>query len=87
LIEAIDDTGAAAPGGPVTVELLPLAAVELSAADLEEGNPGLGVEGALGTGTGKWRLHIEADVGIYVQSLLESPGGFLTDLSQPAPRE
>jgi T5SS/PEP-CTERM-associated repeat protein/autotransporter-associated beta strand protein len=86
LIEAIDDTGAAAPGGPVTVELLPLAAAELSAADLEEGNPALGVEGALGTGTGKWRLHIEADVGIYVQSLLESPGGFLTDLSQPAPR-
>lgn len=56
-------------------------AIELSAQDLEAGNPGKGVLGALGDGSGKWRLHISADVRISAQSLITSPTGVINDLS------
>lgn len=81
MIEAVDDAGLPAPGGSVLVDLAPLAAVELSARDLEQGNQSLGILGALGDGTGKWRLHLSADVPIAAQSLLQASGGFETDLS------
>jgi len=82
LIEAIDDAGVAAPGGSMTLALAPRAAAELTAQDLEQGNPGKGLLGALGDGTGKWRIALSADVAIQAQSLLTTPSGFLTDLSR-----
>lgn len=81
LIEAIDDAGQPAPGGSVFVDLAPRAAVELDALELETGSAASGFMGALGDGTGKWRLGISADVDIEVQGLLETPTGFLTNLS------
>lgn len=81
LIEAIDDAGQPAPGGSATVNLAPRAAVELSALELEIGSAAKGLIGALGDGSGKWRLHVSADVDIEVQGLLETPTGFLTNLS------
>lgn len=81
LIEAIDDAGQPAPGGSIFVDLAPRAAVELDASELETGSAASGLIGALGDGTGKWRLHISADVDIEVQGLLETPTGFLTNLS------
>jgi hypothetical protein len=82
-VSAIDDKGDVATGGGVTLQLLPRAATLLSAEDLENGNAELGVVGALGDGSGKWRLSVSADVEISVQSLLDTPTGFLTNLSQP----
>ncbi|MDZ4377856.1 MAG: ice-binding family protein, partial [Xanthomonadaceae bacterium] len=82
LIEAIDDAGADAPGGSLALALAPRAAVELTAQDLEQGNAGKGLVGALGDGSGKWRIALSADVSIQAQSLLTTPSGFLTDLSR-----
>lgn len=81
LIEAIDDAGVPAPGGSVSTAIGANAAIELSAEDLESGNPGKGVLGALGDGSGKWRLRISADVRISAQSLITSPTGVINDLS------
>lgn len=81
LIEAIDDQGQPAPGGSVSLDIAPRSAVELNALELEAGNPAKGLIGALGDGAGKWRLRISADVEIEVQGLLETPAGFLTNLS------
>lgn len=81
MIEAIDDLGQPSPGGSVSLDIAPRSAVELSALELEDGNTAKGLIGALGDGEGKWRLRISADVAIEVQGLLETPTGFLTDLS------
>ena len=50
-----------------------------TAAELESGVEGL--DGTLGTGSGKWHLIVESDRAITVVSLLESPTGHLTNLS------
>lgn len=58
-------------------------AMSISAVDLEQGNGDMGLVGSLGDGAGKWRLRITSDVDLQVQSLLETPSGFLTNLSRP----
>lgn len=78
-IRGVDDRGAAAPGGAVRLSIPARAARTASAADLEGGASGL--RGALGDGTGKWRLAVEADVPVHVMSLLATPTGHLTNLS------
>lgn len=83
LITGFDDAGNAAPGGSAIIDIGAHAVVELTAQDLEQGNATLGLQGALGDGAGKWRLLLSADVDIEVQSLLETPTGFLTNLSSP----
>ena len=50
----------------------------ISAADLEKGT---GLDGALGTGAGKWRLLVASDQPILVASLMQTPTGHLTNLS------
>lgn len=75
-IVGTDDTGASE--GIVILTLPARGAKVMTAADLEGG---VGVIGALGDGVGKWRLTVSADEPIHVMSLLESPGGYLTNLS------
>jgi len=81
-ISAFDDTGAASPGGNVTFNIAADSAMLLTAQDLENGNSDLGLVGALGDGSGKWRLQVTSDVALQVQSLLDTPTGFLTNLSR-----
>ena len=83
-ITGIDDAGAE---GVVTVDLPAGEAVRFTAAELEDGAaPGL--SGALGDGTGKWRLRIEAGPVVTAMGLLETPTGHLANLSAPpAPQE
>ena len=76
-IEGTDDAGAS-PGGAVTFTLGAGAARTLSARALESGR---GLSGALGTGTGKWRLLVHSEQPLRVLSLLASPTGHLTNLS------
>ena len=84
LIEAIDDTGVAAPG-TVRLELPAGAARTLSAHELESGAPGLA--GALGSGQGKWRLLVTSPQPLEVMNLVSSPTGHLVNLSSsPASR-
>lgn len=45
------------------------------------GNTEKGVSGGIGDGAGKWRLEVVADQSITVMSLLEAPGGYISNLS------
>ena len=76
-VTGIDDRGSASPG-KVSLTLAAGEARTISAANLEQG---AGVEGELGTGTGKWRLRVASDQPIMVASLMQTPTGHLTNLS------
>ena len=83
-ITGTDDTGER-PGTTVEVTVPAGDAVELTAAELESGEsvaPGRIDAGALGDGSGKWRLRIEANRDITVLSVLSSVAGHLTNLSR-----
>ena len=79
LVRAWDDDGAEAPGGTVEFSVPPSNAQSFDSSELETGAED--IDGMLGDGTGKWRLLIESNRPIEVMSLLESPGGFLANLS------
>ena len=75
-ITGVDDRGMASEEAGLT--LASGEASTISAADLERGT---GVTGALGTGSGKWRLLVASDQPIVVASLMQTPTGHLTNLS------
>ena len=78
-----DDSGRAAPGGTVRLNLPARAAVTLSARELESGAGRL--TGRLGDGEGKWRLTVTADRPLLVMSLLHATQtGHLANLSTVA---
>ena len=78
-----DDSGRAAPGGTVRLNLPARAAVTLSARELESGAGRL--TGRLGDGVGKWRLTVTADRPLLVMSLLHATQtGHLANLSTVA---
>ena len=79
-IRGVDDSGAS-PGSAVQVDVPAGASVTLSALDLESG---AGLDGALGDGSGKWRLMLQPTQPIVAMSLLSSPTGHLTNLSTVA---
>ncbi len=83
LIDGIDDSGVRA-SGHVSLTLPAHAAIEISAADLEAGNPALGLSGSLGDGEGKWVLEVTTSAPIKAISLLRDPRGFITNLSRDA---
>ena len=78
-IAGTDDAGA---GGEemVTLTLPAHASRTVTAAELEAGDAER-LDGALGDGTGKWRLRVTSDQPIGVMSLLLSLGGDLTNVS------
>ena len=78
-IEGFDDDGES-PGEMVRLSVAGGAACTTTAQELESGE-GEGLSGALGDGTGKWRLVVMSDQPIQAMSLLSSPTGHLTNLS------
>ena len=78
-ITGLDDAGRAGDEA-VTLRLPAGAARMLSAPALESGE-GEGLEGALGDGTGKWRLVVASDRPLGVMSLNRSLDGHLSNLS------
>lgn len=78
-ITGTDDAGEPS-GDSVWLQLAAGTATTLTSQDLESGARG-GLVGALGGGSGKWELVVEADHAIHVMSLLKSPTGHLTNLS------
>ena len=84
-VTATDDGGN--PGdGAVSFTLPAHGARSLGASELESG--GTGLEGAFGDGEGKWRLEIESDRSVTAVNLLESPEGYVSNLTtMPEPRE
>ena len=82
-IEGVDDDGAASE---VSISLPPGLALNATARGLESGGSsgwpaGAEIDGALGDGTGKWRLILTASAPVIVMSLLTSPTGHLSNLS------
>ncbi len=83
-ISGIDDAGNAGPGSDLTFNLSAGSVQEITAAELENGSSEKGLAGGIGDGQGKWRLNVTSDVPVTVQSLLETPAGFITNLSTSA---
>ena len=79
-IKAWDADGNAAPGGELEFELGGGEAVFFNAFDLEDGADGL--IGALGHGTGHWRLWLYSDVAIEVMSYMLNASGYFSNMSQ-----
>ena len=77
-IEGTDDDGAS-PGGTVAFTVAAGSVRVVDASQLESGGDDL--SGAIGDGTGKWRLIVEADRSILVVNLLSNPTGHITNLS------
>ena len=77
-IDGTDDLGLR-PGMTVRVLVPATDAVELTASQLESGEADAITSGALGDGTGRWRLRVNGAV--TVLGLLSSPTGHLTNLS------
>ena len=75
-----DDRGHS-PGSPVRLQVMAGTAVTLPSAALESGEHELIESGALGDGTGKWRLEVTSDRPLKVMSLLVSPTGHLSNVS------
>ncbi len=78
-VAGVDDAGRSpSPGVSLTI---PAGASRTYTADELESGDGVGLEGSLGDGTGKWRLTVESTQEIVAMSLLSSPTGHLTNLS------
>ena len=77
-LSGVDDAGSS--GGAAELTLAPRSARTLTATALAEGEAGL--RGALGAGTGNWRLRLEADRELDVLSLVRGSGGMLSDVSR-----
>ena len=77
-ITAVDDDGAAAPGGDVTLTLAAGEARDVSVQTLESGAEDF--EGSLGDGEGKWRLSVSANRALHVLNFVRSPSGYLVNL-------
>ena len=78
-IEGVDDAGVS-PGEAVRVTVPARSARDYTARELETGQ-GAGLSGALGEGTGKWRLRVSSAGDIEAMSLLGLPTGHITNLS------
>lgn len=78
-IDGLDDRNS--HSGTISLALPARNAIVLTAAELEDGPRVAEADGALGDGSGKWRLFIQANRPIHAMSLLEDPNGYLANLS------
>ena len=78
-ITGVDDAGNS-PRGAVRVTIPARSARDYMAWQLETGN-GAGLTGALGDGSGKWRLRVSSTGDVEAASLLCSSVGYVTNLS------
>ena len=84
-VYAIDDEGRYSRNGPVSLSLAPNASKQITAQDLEDGNTDKGLTNDLCDGQGKWQLRIRSAGALEAMSLIRTPDGFLTSLSDPVP--
>ena len=79
-IVGIDDTGS--ESGPVTVTLAAGAGVHFNSRDVEEGDPEKGLSGALGEGSGSWRLRLYTELDIESLAYVRTADGFVTPMHE-----
>ncbi len=80
-VRGIDDMGQDGVLGVLRFEIPAQASLQLNAADLEKGNPAKGTSGQLGKGIGKWQLSVGSSAELQTMSLIRTPNGFLTSLT------
>ena len=81
-IWAIDDDGRRS--GPVSLSLNARTARHFNSHDLENGNPGKGLTGYVGSGSGNWRLELTTDLEIEPLAYIRTPDGFVTNMHEVA---
>ena len=79
-IHGIDDAGA--ESGPVMVTLEPREVAHFNSRDLEQGNTSKGLVGALGAGTGNWRLRLYSEMDIEALAYVRTADGFVTTMHE-----
>lgn len=84
-ITGIDGNGNVAPGGELTFTLGPGESKNMNSLDYENGNVAKGLTGALGNGAGKWQLIVSSPLNLEVMSLIRTPDGFLTSVTDVVP--
>ena len=77
-IYGIDDSGEWA--GPVTFALAAGAVAHFNSQDLEGGNPAKGLTGALGSGSGSWRLRLHSELDVEALAFVRTSDGFVTPM-------
>ena len=79
-IYGTDDSGV--DFGPVTLELDARQTRHFNSGDLETGNSSKGLSGALGNGSGNWRLRLETELDIELAAYIRTPDGFLSSVHE-----
>ena len=82
-IVAVDDAGT--HHGSMTLTVGAGEAAHFNSSDLEAGNPGKGLTGGTGSGTGDWRLEVEDTGDMAVLAYIRTVDGFLTAMHDLAP--
>ena len=82
-IDAWDDAGM--HRGPVTLAIGANETVHFNSDDLEAGNPGKGLSGGVGSGTGDWRLRLSSGLDLVVLAYIRTQDGFLTSMHDLVP--
>ena len=79
-IYGTDDSGV--ESGPVILSLNARQTRYFNSGDLERGNPSKGLSGALGNGTGHWRLRLETETQLDIELAvyIRTPDGFLSSI-------
>ena len=85
-VYGIDDGGMRSRRGALSFTLPANAAQQITAQDIENGNPDNGLTSNLCDGQGKWQLRVRSDVEIRVMGFIRTPEGFLTSLNEVVPR-
>ena len=81
-ISGVDGAGQMPTNGDVYLTLVADQSIDLSAVDLEQGNPNQQLNGSLCVGSGRWRLSISSNPQISVMSYVLTSRGFLTNMSE-----
>ena len=79
-ITGIDDAGV--EHSPVELSLEARASAHFNSADLESGNAGKALSGALGAGTGSWRLRLYTELDIEALAYVRTADGFVTTMHE-----
>ncbi|MYH15661.1 MAG: hypothetical protein F4149_10865 [Gammaproteobacteria bacterium] len=83
-VRAFDDSDV--PYRPLTLSLAANTAAQFNSDDLELGNPGKGLKGSTGPGTGAWRLALSSDgIDFEANAYVRHRDGFLTAVQPAAP--
>ncbi|MDP1698301.1 MAG: hypothetical protein Q8L45_11060 [Xanthomonadaceae bacterium] len=86
ILSAIDDNGQRPSPPSAWFDIGPFQSKQFTASDLETGNPGKGLSGGFGDGVGRWQITITSLLPLEVQNLVRTPDGFVTNLSERAPK-